>query len=192
MMERNEKYKKLLDGAFKVMQEKGFEKASVSHIVKEAGVAQGTFYLYFSSKNAVVPAMAEKILLEQLEEIKLREKDAGDIYQTLLNLIDITFEITEKYKDVIIFCYSGLAFHHSFERWEEIYQPYYSWLEKQLRVAVETKLIVTSVDLFYLARMIVGLVENAAETHYLSNSAEGREKKYKEEANKFIVQALRK
>jgi hypothetical protein len=34
-------------------------KASISEIVKKAGTAQGTFYLYFSSKNALISAIAE-------------------------------------------------------------------------------------------------------------------------------------
>ena len=31
----------------KVLREKGYDSTTVSDIVKEAGVAQGTFYLYF-------------------------------------------------------------------------------------------------------------------------------------------------
>ncbi|UTR08624.1 TetR family transcriptional regulator [Evansella sp. LMS18] len=186
---KNEKYEKLLDAAFKVMQEKGFEKASVSHIVKEAGVAQGTFYLYFSSKSAVVPAMAEKILHEQLAELKGRLPDETDIYETIRSIIDVSFEMTERYKEVIIFCYSGMAFHHSFDRWEQIYLPYYSWLEARLQHAAESKAIQTDVKMDYLAKMIVGLIENSAENCYLSQQ-EGSPEQYKEEVNKFILKAL--
>ncbi|WP_083465628.1 TetR/AcrR family transcriptional regulator [Thalassobacillus sp. C254] len=42
-MNRDSKYELLVNAALTVMKEKGFEKASVSQIVKEAGVAQGTF-----------------------------------------------------------------------------------------------------------------------------------------------------
>ncbi|WP_078592772.1 TetR family transcriptional regulator [Evansella clarkii] len=187
---KNEKYEKLLDAAFKVMQEKGFEKASVSHIVKEAGVAQGTFYLYFSSKSAVVPAMAEKILHEQLAELKGRLPDATDIYETIRSIIDVSFEITERYKDVILFCYSGMAFHHSFDRWEQIYLPYYSWLEARLQNAAESGTIQADINMGYLAKMIVGLIENSAENCYLSHQQEDSPEQYKEEVNKFILKAL--
>lgn len=54
------KYEKILQAAIEVISEKGLDKASISDIVKKAGTAQGTFYLYFSSKNALIPAIAEK------------------------------------------------------------------------------------------------------------------------------------
>ena len=42
---------KLINSAIKIFAEKGFWKAKVSDIVNDAGVAQGTFYIYFESKN---------------------------------------------------------------------------------------------------------------------------------------------
>ncbi len=44
---RNERYTALLATARDILAEKGFEATTVSEIVARAGVAQGTFYLYF-------------------------------------------------------------------------------------------------------------------------------------------------
>ena len=49
----------LLAAARAVLAEKGLEAATVSEIVARAGVAQGTFYLYFPSKMALIPALQE-------------------------------------------------------------------------------------------------------------------------------------
>lgn len=48
----NKKQKKtaLLDSAFRLFMENGFNKTSISDIVNDAGVAKGTFYLYFQDK----------------------------------------------------------------------------------------------------------------------------------------------
>ena len=48
----NKKQKKdtLLQSAFNLFTGKGFAKTTVSDIVKEAGLAKGTFYLYFKDK----------------------------------------------------------------------------------------------------------------------------------------------
>jgi AcrR family transcriptional regulator len=43
----------ILDSAEEVFGELGYDKASVSEITRRAGVAQGTFYLYFGDKKAV-------------------------------------------------------------------------------------------------------------------------------------------
>ena len=50
---------KLVYAALAVFKKKGLEQTKVSDIVKQAGVAQGTFYLYFPSKLAVMPALAQ-------------------------------------------------------------------------------------------------------------------------------------
>lgn len=50
----------LLRAARAVFARKGYGKATVSDIVREAGVAQGTFYLYFPSKKAVLNTLARE------------------------------------------------------------------------------------------------------------------------------------
>lgn len=45
------KYKKIIDAAVVVIADHGFEQAQISKIAKEAGVADGTIYLYFKNKE---------------------------------------------------------------------------------------------------------------------------------------------
>lgn len=45
---------KLVEAAEVVFGEKGFERASISDITREAGVALGTFYVYFEDKQALL------------------------------------------------------------------------------------------------------------------------------------------
>ena len=52
----------LLAAARKLFLARGFEQSSVSAIVAEAGVAQGTFYLYFKTKHAVLPHLRLEVL----------------------------------------------------------------------------------------------------------------------------------
>lgn len=52
----------LIDAAQKVFADKGFERTAVSDIVKQAGVAQGTFYLYFKTKHDVVNALVDRMI----------------------------------------------------------------------------------------------------------------------------------
>ncbi|PRQ09793.1 TetR/AcrR family transcriptional regulator [Enhygromyxa salina] len=46
---------------------RGFAQTSVSAIVREAGVAQGTFYLYFKSKQSVLPYLRAEVLGHYLQ-----------------------------------------------------------------------------------------------------------------------------
>lgn len=52
----------LVSAAAAVFSERGVANTTVSDIVKEAGVAQGTFYLYFDCKDDVIPAVAAQLV----------------------------------------------------------------------------------------------------------------------------------
>lgn len=54
-IEENKKKKQdaLLNTAYHLFTKKGFQKTSISDIVSEAGVAKGTFYLYFKDKTDI-------------------------------------------------------------------------------------------------------------------------------------------
>lgn len=58
----------LLVAARRVFERQGFLDARVADIVAEAEVAQGTFYSYFDSKDAVFQAVAEGVVERMLEE----------------------------------------------------------------------------------------------------------------------------
>ncbi|WP_376788564.1 TetR/AcrR family transcriptional regulator [Thermoflexus sp.] len=49
--------RRLLEAAEEVFGELGFHRASIAEIVRRAGVAQGTFYLYFDSKEEIFRAL---------------------------------------------------------------------------------------------------------------------------------------
>ncbi len=50
----NGKYHLILEAAIKVFAEQGFHQATVSQIAREAGVADGTIYLYFKNKEDIL------------------------------------------------------------------------------------------------------------------------------------------
>ena len=68
------KKKLIVSAAIDSFLEKGIHKTTISDIVREAGIAQGTFYLYFTSKWALMPAIAEVM--------------AGKILQTMKESVD--------------------------------------------------------------------------------------------------------
>ena len=56
----------LLDAAGALFAERGYDGTAVSDIVSRAGVAQGTFYLYFPTKAHCCAALAEQVAEELL------------------------------------------------------------------------------------------------------------------------------
>jgi AcrR family transcriptional regulator len=57
----------LLDAAVKVFTHQGARGATIADITEAAGVAKGTFYLYFRSKEHVLGALRERFVQELME-----------------------------------------------------------------------------------------------------------------------------
>jgi len=53
-IEKNHKYHQILEAAIKVFARQGFHQSTVAQIAKEAGVADGTIYLYFENKDDIL------------------------------------------------------------------------------------------------------------------------------------------
>ncbi|MCI0372277.1 MAG: TetR family transcriptional regulator [candidate division NC10 bacterium] len=64
-----DKRKRILQAAVKVFARKGYFAARVSEIAKKAGVADGTIYLYFKSKEDILVRLFDEVMAEQAEEM---------------------------------------------------------------------------------------------------------------------------
>jgi TetR/AcrR family fatty acid metabolism transcriptional regulator len=64
----------ILDAATKVFAEKGFQRSTVRDVAKQAGIADGTIYLYFENKSALILG-----ILDRLNETERRSEDLGRI-----------------------------------------------------------------------------------------------------------------
>lgn len=64
--------RKLLDAAAREFGDRGFHEASISSITRRAGVALGSFYTYFDSKDAIFRAL----VADMSEAVKTAARDA--------------------------------------------------------------------------------------------------------------------
>jgi AcrR family transcriptional regulator len=67
----------LMEAALQLFGERGYEATTVEDITSAADVAKGTFFNYFETKEAILPAIAAS-RLEQLEEALRPERGAPD------------------------------------------------------------------------------------------------------------------
>lgn len=166
------KEEKIIQAAIEVFREKGIEKTKVSDIVKAADIAQGTFYLYFPSRLSVMPAIAkvmvEKIIAAIKEGISLQEPFA----KQLEKVVDIVFSLTEDYRDVFALIYAGITQTEHMKEWENIYAPYYEWMNNFLYEAQQQGIIRPSLNTTRSSKLIIGLIESAAEQIYLYDDSE--------------------
>lgn len=79
----------ILAAAKKVFAEKGYHDASIDDIIKEADIARGTFYLYYSGKRTIFDAILNLTLEEvnsHIEAIKLDAGSASPVDQVKANV----------------------------------------------------------------------------------------------------------
>ncbi|MGC9336425.1 MAG: TetR/AcrR family transcriptional regulator [Anaerolineae bacterium] len=67
----------LMEAALRLFAEHGYEATTVKDITSAADVAKGTFFNYFATKEAILPAIAA-LRLEQLEEVLTPEHGAPE------------------------------------------------------------------------------------------------------------------
>ena len=78
---REARHRQLLQAALRVFSRDGFDGASVADIAEEAGIAKGSVYLYFDSKEALAAALVRDVFTDHSsrEPLELETDPLGAI-----------------------------------------------------------------------------------------------------------------
>ncbi len=60
-MDREERREQILSHAVRLFAERGYHLTQISDIIEAAGIARGTFYLYFDSKRAIFSELLDRL-----------------------------------------------------------------------------------------------------------------------------------
>ena len=97
----------LLKAARKVFRAKGYDGATVSEIVREAGVAQGTFYLYFPSKRDVAVSLRDGLMETMAQAVIAAVKSRTSFEDRLESLIAAGFKVARRNTDLFRLAFIG-------------------------------------------------------------------------------------
>ena len=88
--QRSETRAGLLDAALRVFSRKGYHATSISDLVAEAGVARGTFYLHFESKNQVFLALLDSLATSFPTTLRGADTgpDAAPLHAQLVDIVE--------------------------------------------------------------------------------------------------------
>jgi len=179
----------LLTAARAVLAEKGLEATTVSEIVARAGVAQGTFYLYFPSKMAIIPALNQELnehILTAVREATARGTNAAEVVHLG---VSAAFQELERYRDVLHVIHSRITSILTSSDWETQFGPYRELVTELIQQLQATGEINASVNPDISARMIIGLINHAADECYIYNS-QVQPEAYIAEVIRFVSRAL--
>ncbi|MBW2095372.1 MAG: TetR/AcrR family transcriptional regulator [Deltaproteobacteria bacterium] len=99
---KNDKHQRIIEAATRIFARKGFFQAKVSDIAREAGVADGTIYLYFDNKDDILISLFEEQMKAVLDNmISALSKEADPVKKlhqfalTHLSLIEENKNVAE-------------------------------------------------------------------------------------------------
>lgn len=91
----------IASSAKKVILEKGYKNISVEDITNEAGIAKGSFYTYFKSKNLVIDYILEEVIAKRKNEFKLDKRKS--LENTIKSLVRTRIKLDdEKLKENLV------------------------------------------------------------------------------------------
>ena len=179
----------LLRAAREVLAEKGLDAARVSEIVSRAGVAQGTFYLYVPSKYSLVVALTEQVMAQILAAVEEAIARAPSLRAAIELGVAAAFRATERYRDIIGTLHSSAGSVEIRAECEQLYEPYYRYVADVIRRGQASGEVDAAVSPELSGRLIVGLIEHAADACYVFHTETPTEA-YVSEVARFVQRAL--
>lgn len=96
----HEKYHRIIKSATKIFAEKGFYKAKISEIAREAEVADGTIYIYFENKDDILISLFEEQMKAVLDNMVAQVSELDDPVKKLEKFALVHLELIEQNKDM--------------------------------------------------------------------------------------------
>src|SRR5262245_6506173 len=92
-----EKPQQIIDAAIRVFARKGYFNSRVSDIAREAGIAAGTIYLYFDTKEDILITLFRERMAAFVSTLWLAIASEADAVAKVRRLVHLHFEILEQH-----------------------------------------------------------------------------------------------
>ena len=161
----------ILNAATRVFARRGFFNAQVADVAREAGVAAGTVYLYFRSKDDLLTSIFEKSMTRALEEADRALTGVTDPVERLRRLARVHLGGLGSRRDLAIVFQVELRQSTKFmERFSAAQlRTYLDHLRDAVRAAQEAGVFRTDLNATLAAKAIFGALDEMVTNWVLSN-----------------------
>ncbi|MCY0869106.1 MAG: TetR/AcrR family transcriptional regulator [Firmicutes bacterium] len=155
------KYQAILAAAVRVMAESGYHGAQVARIAREAGVADGTVYLYFKNKEDILLSILRETIGQIVTLSALLDNDLVGPKEALRTLIDAHLKSLGDNRDlaVVLQLHLRQADRHLREQVADMMRPYHRTLDRIIALGKAAGTFRASGDDRILRRMIFGTLD---------------------------------
>ena len=144
MLKKN-KREKILKAAISSFAQKGYHDTSISKIINKAGIARGTFYLYFENKRQIFDSILENLIVEidrcikKIEIGKERQNPLEQLKDNLRRIFTLFVENPELSR-ILLRHAAGLD-KESDQKITEFYNNIADKIEDALKLGIKMELI---------------------------------------------------
>lgn len=156
----------ILEAALKVFAEFGFHRSQVSRIAKSAGVADGTIYLYFKSKEDILVCLFRAKLGQLVDKFKESVMQSDHPRDAIRTICTIHYSELERNRDLAKVTQIELR-QSNLELRREIghaVKPYIRLIEQVLRQGVEQQQFRADLDVKLTRHLLFGAMDEVVTT----------------------------
>lgn len=186
------KYKQIVDAAVIVIAENGYHQAQVSKIAKEAGVADGTIYLYFKNKEDILISVFREKMAIFVNNVEVILKQDIDTSEKLFRMIDNHFRVLHEDRHLAIV--TQLELRQSNKelrlRINDVLKEYLMLLDTILKEGIANGALDESLDIRLARQMVFGTIDETI-TSWVMNDQKYDLMKLSPEVHRLIMNGMK-
>ncbi len=166
MKKNRPKYMQIIDAAVIAIAENGYHQAQVSKIAKQAGVADGTIYLYFKNKEDILISLFKEKMGDFVERIEGMIAGKTTATEKLLVLIEAHFSMLSDNHHLAIVTQLELRQSNKELRLKinDILKGYLKVIDQIILEGIEKGEFANELDVRLTRQMIFGTIDEMATT----------------------------
>lgn len=168
---RNGKSEAILRAAAKVFAQSGYFNAKVSDVARNAGVADGTVYLYFKNKDDLLTSIFSWAMGEFLTRARAELAEMANAKEKLLSFARLHFALFEQERDIAIVFQIELRQSTKFmEQFSTTYlAEYLQLLREIIEEGMNQGVFRTALNSKLVAKLLFGMLDEMATNWVLSH-----------------------
>ncbi len=145
----------LLDAASRIFVEQGFQKTTITQIIKQADTGYGTAYVHFKNKDDILIALMEDVMNKfyEIAELPFRPSSTDEALQMIQKQVRMFLEMAKKEHRMLSVVEEAIgqsdAVHH---KWSEIRERFIHRIAEDIRFSQQSGIAYKDVDAEMVSR----------------------------------------
>jgi TetR/AcrR family transcriptional regulator, fatty acid metabolism regulator protein len=168
-----DKPQQIIDAAVRVFARNGYYNSRVSDIAREAGIASGTIYLYFKTKDEILVTLFREKMAEWVTHVQQEIAGEPDALAKLRRLVALHFQVLERNPDLAEVVQVELRQGHKFFRGASAHEvsAYFDLIQSVLEDGIGAGLIRPDTSPKIATKMLFGAMDQMATSWVLGKRA---------------------